>query len=156
MKRQVFILLAIALLMGCKSTGGNISSFSSVTGKDWKLIEVQVDTTPFNRIVLYDRNDLNKNKIGSVYTMNFSSDTVSGTAAPNRYSAPYTSGENNSLKIEVMRSTQMAPIIQPEKLQEYDFYSYMQKVESWSSDNGKLILNSKTDNGSAVRLIFVL
>jgi len=156
MKRQVLFLLVIAFLIGCKSTGGNVSSFKDVTGKDWKLIEVQIDTTPFNRIVLYDRNDLNKNKVGSVYTMNFNAEMVSGAAAPNRYNAPYTIGENNSLIIQVMRSTQMAPLVQPEKLQEADFYAYMQKVESWSSDKGKLILNSKTAEGIAVRLIFAL
>jgi len=156
MKKQILFLLIVALLIGCKSTGGSISSFKDVTGKDWKLIEVQVDTTPFNRIVLYDRNDLKKHKVGNVYTMNFSSDTVSGTGAPNKYSAPYTSGDNKTLTISLIRSTQMAPIVQPEKLQEFDFYNYMQKVESWTSEGGKLILNSKTENGNSVRLIFIL
>jgi heat shock protein HslJ len=154
MKRQVLFLLVIALIMSCKSTGGNISSFADVTGKEWKLIEVQVDSTPFNRIVLYDRDDLKKNKVESVYTLNFSADTISGTGAPNKYSAPYTR-EDKTLAIQVIRSTMMAPIIQPEKLQEHDFYAYMQKVESWSADNGKFVLHSKTENDSPVRLIFV-
>jgi len=99
---------------------------------------------------------MKKNKVESVYTLNFSADTVSGTGAPNKYSAPYTRGEEKSLKIDVIRSTQMAPIIQPEKLQEFDFYAYMQKIESWSIDSGKLILHSKIEDGSAVRLIFAL
>jgi len=154
MKRQILVLLVIALLMGCKSTGGNISSFSGIIGKELKLVEVQVDSTPFKRIVLYDRADLKKHK-HDVYLLNFSADTVSGTAAPNKYSAPYTI-KDKSLTIKTMRSTQMAPLIQPEKLQEADFYAYMQKVESWNTDNGRLVLNSKTDDGIAVRLIFAL
>jgi len=49
----------------------------------------------------------------------------------------------------------MAPIVQPEKLQEQAFYNYMQNVESWSSDNGKLVLQSKAENGNVIKLIFV-
>jgi heat shock protein HslJ len=156
MKRQILlVLLVIALVMSCKTTVTG-SSFSSVTGKEWKLIEVQIDSTPFSRIVLYDRNDLKKNNIGSIYTMNFNAEQVSGTGAPNKYSAPYTLGEGTDVKIEVIKSTLMAPIIQPEKLQEQVFYAYMQNVEQWSLDNGKLILHSKAENGNTVRLIFVL
>jgi len=55
-----------------------------------------------------------------------------------------------------MRSTQMAPLIQPEKLQEYDFYNYMQRVERWSVSKGNLILHSKNENGITARLIFAL
>jgi len=155
MKKQILFLLVVALLMGCKSTGGgNISSLSDVIGKELKLVEVQIDSTPFNRIVIYDREDLRKHK-HDVYTLTFSSDTVSGTAAPNKYNAPYTR-KDKDLSIKVMRSTQMAPLVQPEKLQEYDFYNYMQKVESWTTDKGRLVLNSKTDDGIAVRLIFAL
>jgi heat shock protein HslJ len=156
MKKQILFLLVVALLMGCASSGGggNISSLSDVIGKELKLIEVQIDSTPFNRIVIYDREDLKKHK-HDVYTLTFSSDTVSGTAAPNKYSAPYTR-KDKTLTIKVMRSTQMAPLVQPEKLQEYDFYNYMQKVESWTTDKGRLVLNSTTDDGIAVRLIFAL
>jgi len=154
MKRQVLLLIVIAMIMGCKSTGGSISSFSDVTGKELKLVEVQIDSTPFNRIVIYDREDLKKHK-HDVYTLTFNNDMISGTGAPNKYSAPYTRNDK-SLTIKIMRSTQMAPLIQPEKLQEYDFYNYMQKVESWTTDKGRLVLNSKTDEGIAVRLIFAL
>jgi len=155
MKKQILFLLVVALLIGCKSTGGgNISSFSDVIGKELKLVEVQIDSTPFKRIVIYDREDLKKHK-HDVYTLTFSSDTVSGTAAPNKYNAPYTR-KDKTLSIKVMRSTQMAPLVQPEKLQEYDFYNYMQKVESWTTDKGRLVLNSTTDDGIAVRLIFAL
>jgi heat shock protein HslJ len=156
MKRQIlFLLVVVALLMGCKSTGGNIASFKDVIGKELKLVEVQIDSKPFDRIVIYNREDLKKHK-HDVYTLNFTSDTISGTAAPNKYSAPYTAGDNNTLTISLIRSTLMAPIIQPEKLQENDFYNYMQKVERWSAEKGKLILHSKTDSGIAVRLIFAL
>jgi len=156
MKKQILLFLGvIVLVMSCKTTPKNVSSFSGVMGKDWKLIEVQLDGTPFNRIVLYDRNDLKKNNVGGVYTMNFNAEMVSGTGAPNKYTAPYTLGDGNALKIDVIKSTLMAPIVQPEKLQEQAFYNYMQNVESWSSDNGKLVLQSKAENGNVIKLIFV-
>ena len=156
MKKQILLFLGvIVLVMSCNTTPKNVSSFSGVMGKDWKLIEVQLDGTPFNRIVLYDRNDLKKNNVGGVYTMNFNAEMVSGTGAPNKYTAPYTLGDGNALKIDVIKSTLMAPIVQPEKLQEQAFYNYMQKVESWSMDNGKLVLQSKADNGNVIKLIFV-
>ncbi|GBU26581.1 hypothetical protein R84B8_00091 [Treponema sp. R8-4-B8] len=156
MKRQILLfLLVIAMVMSCKTTVKG-SAFSNVTGKDWKLIEVQLDGTPFNRIVLYDRNDLKKNNVGGVYTMKFDAQMVSGTGAPNKYSAPYTLGDGNAIKIDVIKSTLMAPIIQPEKLQEQAFYNYMQNVEQWSIDNGKLVLQSKAENGNVIKLIFVL
>jgi heat shock protein HslJ len=156
MKKQITLIIAIVvLIMSCTGTG-NVSSFSSITGKDWKLIEVQIDNLSFNRIVLYDRNDLRKEKVDSIYTVKFDAEMVSGTGAPNKYSAPYELGEGNSLKIMVMRTTLMAPLVQPEKLQEHDFYLFMQNVEQWSTDNNKLILHSKAENGTPVRLIFVL
>ena len=156
MKKQILLFLGvIVLIMSCNTTPKNVSSFSGVMGKEWKLIEVQLDGTPFNRIVLYDRNDLKKNNVGGVYTMNFNAEMVSGTGAPNKYTAPYTLGDGNALKIDVIKSTLMAPIVQPEKLQEQAFYNYMQNVESWSSDNGKLVLQSKAENGNVVKLIFV-
>jgi len=147
-KQILLILFFMALIMSCNSTGGaTVSSFSEVLGKEWKLVEIQIDSTPTNKIVL--------NNTGSVYTTNFNAEMVSGTGAPNKYSAPYTLGEINSLKIGLIRSTLMAPIIQQDKLQEHDFYTYMQNVEKWNMDNGKLVLYSKVENGNTVRLIFV-
>jgi len=158
MKKQILlILLVIGVIMSCNTTpkATTVSSFSGVMGKDWKLIEVDLDGTPFNRIALYNRNDLKKNNVGGIYTMNFNAEMVSGTGAPNKYSAPYTLGDGNAIKIGVMKSTLMAPIVQPEKLQEQAFYNYMQNVESWSVEDGKLILQSKADNGNVIKLIFI-
>jgi len=155
MKKQILLfLLVVVMIMSCKTTKP-VSSFSGVIGKEWKLIEVQLDGTPFNRIVLYDRNDLKKNNVGSVYTLTFNAERLSGTAAPNKYNAPYTLGDGNSIKIEMIVSTQMAPIVQPEKLQEQAFYNYMQNVEQWGTDNDKLVLQSKAENGNVIKLIFV-
>jgi hypothetical protein len=157
MKKQIILfLLVIGVIMSCNSTPKKteVSSFSGVMGKDWKLIEVDVYGRPFERIALYDRNELKKHKAGSVYTMNFNAEMVSGTGAPNKYTAPYTLGDGNSLTIGLIKSTLMAPIVQPEKLQEQVFYNYMQKVEQWSMENGYLVLQSKADSGNIVKLIF--
>jgi hypothetical protein len=156
MKRQILLfLLVIGVIMSCNTTPKPVSSFSGVMGKEWKLIEVQLEGHPFNRIVLYDRNELKKHNVGGVYTMTFNGEVVSGTGAPNKYSAPYKLGDGDSLTIQEMRSTLMAPIVQPEKLQEQAFYTYMKNVEKWSVDNGKLILHSKAENGNVIKLIFI-
>jgi len=157
MKKQILLfLLVIGVIMSCNTTPKKttVSSFSGVMGKDWKLIEVDVFGRPFERIALYDRNDLKKYKAGNVYTMNFNAEMVSGTGAPNKYTAPYTLGDGNALTIGLIKSTLMAPLVQPEKLQEQVFYNYIQKVEQWNMEDGNLVLQSKSENGNVVKLIF--
>jgi heat shock protein HslJ len=150
MKKQIIMLIVIAvLIISCKSTGSSIPAFSSVADIEWKLIEVQIDD-----ITLYERNDQENEAFDTIYTVKFDAEMVSGTGAPNKYSAPYTQGEGNTLKIMVIRSTMMASLFQPETLQEHVFYLFMQNVEQWSIENNKLILHSKDEKGSHIRLIF--
>jgi len=151
----VFALIA-ACLIGCKSTGGSIKDFSDAMGKDLKLLTVHVDSAPFSRIVLYDRDDLKKEKIENTYTLNFSANTISGVGAPSRYSAPYTRNADQTIKIEQIRATTLAPIVQPEKLQESVFFAYMQNAYEWKVEGGKLVLLTKGEDESPVRLVFGL
>jgi len=155
--KKVFIaiILVTACLISCKSTGSNVSDFEGATGKEWKLVEVYVETSPFNRRVIYDRNDLKKEKIESTYTFSLTADTISGVGAPNRYSAPYTR-KDNTIEVKMIRSTQMAPLVQPEKLQEHVYFSYIQNAYEWRIDNGKLVLITKTEDDSPVRMVFAL
>jgi len=55
--------LVIAVIISCGST----PKFSDVSGKDWKLIEVNVD----DRVILFDRSTLAKEDAGDVFTFNF-------------------------------------------------------------------------------------
>jgi len=172
MNKQIFSLLFTAALMICcagldanasalRDVGGNTSALSSagtnavnvsgIEGNEWKLIEVYVD----GRNTLFNRNTLPAEP-GNIFTVNFDAQTVSGVGAPNRYSAPYTLGDNQAISIMLIRSTLMASLFQPENLSEHDFFIYLQNAYLWKLDNNKLELLSKTGAGVEVRLIFSL
>ena len=168
MLAKVIILLTAVWMMSCGNTpdvqvakeremsgaSGSInstSSFSDVTGKEWKLIGVYVNgkNTGFNRKTLPE-------EPGNLFTLNFNGEIVSGTGAPNRYSAPYTTGENRTVSIMLMRSTMMASFFQPENITEHEFFTYMQNVHAWKPVDNNMELYSKAENGSEVRLVFSL
>jgi len=157
MKQMLMFILAAVCLMGCTSAPNtNLGSFSDAIGKDWKLSEVQIDSIPFQRIVLYDRNELRRERIENIYTINFgTNDMVSGVGAPNRYSGPYKQGEEQSIEIGLLRSTLMASIVQPEKLQENVYYGYLHKAYKWEFKAGAFILHCKNEANQEVRLIFI-
>ena len=154
-----FILIA-ACLISCKSSGGSssggsVTNFQEAIGKEWKLVEVNVKTDPFHKKVIYDRDHLRKEKIEKTYTLTLAASSISGTAAPNTYSASYKRNGKN-IEIQSIRSTKLDPIIQPEKLQETAFFNYLQNVYEWNISHNKLELTSKTDAEHHVRLVFEL
>ncbi|MDR2542454.1 MAG: META domain-containing protein [Treponema sp.] len=161
MKKLIFAFLLIAVLViGCKSTNDsnrqrniNVTTFSNVEGIEWKLLEVHIDGT-FSREILFDRRTLSREGIADIYTAKFDGELVSGVGSPNRYTAPYTIGEEQSINIAVMRSTLMASLFEPEKLPEHQFFGYMQNVYEWQFADGNLIFLSKTEDGRDVRLVF--
>jgi len=149
MKRIYFLLLlVITAIISCNST----PNFSEVSGKKWMLIEVNVS----DRVILFDRKTLTDENAGDIYTFNIDAQNISGTGAPNRYSGPYTLGDNQAISLSPVSSTMMAPIIQPEKLREYDFFVYMQNVYKWNLVNKKLELYSKTEDDTEVKMVFSL
>jgi len=164
MKNQLFIFVLITVcLFGCFSTdsgnnqdartanrvGDSAQDFSNIVDKDWRLIEVYINDV---NIQFSRDNQLESNR--DIYTINFKDGTVSGTGAPNRYSAPYTLGDNQSISIMMMRSTLMASLFEPNNLTEYEYYSHVQKSYRWELNNENLVLHSKTENGLDVRLMF--
>jgi len=155
MKRQFFLFtLMAALIMSCVSTnaqtsGNNEVSSASIQGNEWKLIEVYVG----GRNTRFNRNTLPADA-GNSFTLNFDAQNISGVGVPNRYSAPYTLGNNQTISVMLMRSTMMASFFQPENLTEHDFFTYMQNAHSWRLVNNNLELLSKAATGSEVRLVF--
>jgi len=164
MKKPLFPVVIITILMiGCASAQTDASGFSdsednemkratvnnSIEGNEWKLIEVYIDgrNTRFSRDTLPE-------EPGNFFTLNFDAQNVSGVGVPNRYSAPYTLGDNQAINIMLMRSTMMASFFQPENLSEHDFFTYMQNSYSWKLANNTLELLSKTRDGGEVRLVF--
>jgi heat shock protein HslJ len=172
MSKQIFSLLfTAALMVSCassnasasglrdaggnnsdpSSTGTNAASPSTLEGREWKLITVYIN----GNNTQFDRSSLPA-ELGNSFTLNFSAGLVSGVGAPNRYSAPYTLGDNQAISIMVMRSTLMATFLEPENLSEHDFFTYMQNSYSWKLANNNLELLSKTSDGGEVRLVFSL
>ena len=127
-------------------------SFSEVPDKEWKLIEVYVN----ERNTGFNRNSPANNNLQDIYTLSFSDEFVSGVGAPNRYSAPYTAGEDRTIIIELVRATLMAPIGELSTLREYDYFGYIQNAYRWDIVNDKLEISSKLENGNEIRLVFSL
>ena len=172
MKRLLFsIFLIIVLMISCASAkadepsfsasgenqtmetnvNNNTSSVSSIEGNEWKLIAVYINgnDTQFNRNSL-------PAELGNSFTLTLDTKLASGVGAPNRYTAPYTLGDNQTITIMLMRSTLMATFLEPENLREHDFFTYMQNSYSWKLVNNNLELLSKTRDGGEVRLVFSL
>jgi len=126
-------------------------SFSEVTGREWKLLEVYVD----NRDIRFRREN-QPAAFTDIYTLIFDDLILSGSGAPNRYSAPYTIGENQTIRIQPMRSTLMASFLEPVNLSEHEYMFYLQNTYSWTIVNRNLELSSRTENGRAVRMVFGL
>jgi len=173
MKKQIFLLLLIAAtIIGCKSsppdveedwmdssssqrseTSGNESNttnVSSIEGHEWKLIEVYVD----GKNIGFSRSTLPAEP-GNLFTLNFDAQNISGVGVPNRYSAPFTMS-GNTINIMLIRATLMASFFEPEKINERDFFDYLQNTTSWKLANKNLELLSKTKDGKEVRLLFSL
>jgi len=133
------------------NTGSVMSNVSSLVGHDWKLIEVYIGglNTQFTRSSL-------PNELRDCFTLKFDGQMASGTGAPNLYSAPYTVGDDQTIRIMMMRSTLMASLFEPENLKEHDFFTYVQNSTSWRIAGGQMELYSKTADDREVRMVFGL
>jgi hypothetical protein len=118
-----------------------------ISGKEWKLVELRLS----DKIVLLDRAKLKSEGSGDFFTMTLDKSRVSGKAAPNRYSAPYQAGPDNTLTFLPMISTLMATSFDPERLQEREYYQYLAKVKSWKLNQKMLeLLTADANNKDAV------
>ncbi|MDR0322268.1 MAG: META domain-containing protein [Treponema sp.] len=142
----------------------SVTDFYEITGKEWKLIEVYIDRekTQFNRDDFLNETYVEGQTFilhrfsPETFTLTFDEQRLSGTGAPNRYSAPYTLGDKQTISIMPMLSTMMAPLFELESLREYDFYVYLTGVQKWDLVNGNFELYSKTEDGREIRLVFGL
>jgi len=130
-------------------TGGTMSTISDITKHEWKLTEVHIggQDTQFTRSSL-------PNELRDCFTIKFDGQMVSGTGAPNIYSAPYSTGDNQSIGIMMMRSTLMASIFESENLKEHDFFTYVKNSHTWRTIGEQMELLSKTTDNREVRLVF--
>jgi heat shock protein HslJ len=146
-KLIVPVLLAVIVLAACKTP----PTFSdAVMNKDWELTEARVKPAD----IFFNRKTLTKEGFSEIFTLRFEAERVSGIAAPNRYSAPYTLEGKHSVSIQPAISTQMAPLHEPEKLKEHEFFIYLHNTYEWNISRGNLELYSKSKDGAKVVLTF--
>jgi len=140
---MVLLLALAAMFTGCKS-------FSSIKNKDWGLIAVR--TTPEN--ITFERAKLVEEGFGDIFTLRFETDRAGGIGAPNRYTAPYTASGKQDLTIQTLAITLMAPLREPEKLKEKDYFAYLQNTSTWNLVNKNLELHTKKENDTEAVLVF--
>jgi len=161
MKRFALLPFIAFIILSCAGTdrssviteGGNMEPVNTagIINIQWNLIEVYIDGNDTQYRRAYQptvQNDL--------FILTFDGKNVSGTGAPNRFSAPYTMGEDQSLSILPVRSTRMAAIFEPENLSEHDFFTYVQNTSKWRMVNGNLELLSITSYDLPVRMVFMV
>ncbi|MCL1905543.1 MAG: META domain-containing protein [Clostridiales bacterium] len=144
MKKIFFSTILIAVLMLCAGCAG-------LKGKEWKLTEVRAG----DKETVFDRKALSEEEASDIFTMLIEDELISGVGAVNRFSAPCVIGKKE-IKIQPMRTTMMAPLRQPEKLKEHEFFIYLQNTTEWKVVDKKLEFHSKTDDGTPVVLVFAL
>jgi heat shock protein HslJ len=146
MKKSFFtaVLITIILMSGFAQPSG----ITELTGKSWQLTEVRINgvNTGFNR------NDLSRTGLEG-FALTFGTETLSGLGAPNRYVAPY-SQTGNQISISLISSTKMALFFEPDKLNEQEYFIYLQNAGSWDLVNNNLELTSKTADDKTVILVF--
>ena len=142
MKKQILLIFIAVLMTGCASKK-NIQNFSDVVGKGWKLIEIKME----DKSVLFNRANLAKEDAGDIFTLTVNTETINGKGAPNLFITPYKQGDNQSLTVTPISVTTPAPLRQPERLRENDFFTYLQNVYKWEAVNNNLELLSKTEDG---------
>jgi heat shock protein HslJ len=157
--KEFFLTAAIitTILISCGSsprpaglTGSVALSENELAGKEWKLTEVRINGVSIG----FNRSDLARSGFTEGFTISFEAELLGGLGAPNRYSAPYTLKTGNQITISLIRATLMAPLREPDKLREHDYFGYLQNAGSWSFVNNNLQINSKTEDGKTVLLIF--
>jgi len=146
MRKQYFLFVLVVAIIGCKSA----PKFSEVTGKEWKLIEVNID----GKSILFDRDTLTNEDAGDIFTFNFDAQNISVKGTTNQSSGRYTLGSNQAISLSPMSSTETVPHRQPEKFKEEDFFAYIQNINRWNLVDTNLELYSKTENDAEVKLVF--
>ena len=148
---KLMIFFFVALMAFCSCNSG--PKFSSVTGKEWQLVEVQSKSGDF----AFDRQKLNSQGFGNIFTLNFDAESLSGVGAPNRYTAPYKLEKNQVINVQLVAGTLMAPIREPEKLKEQEYFTYIQNAYKWNfTKEGLFELYSKNAEGMEAVLVYKL
>ena len=162
MKHKVWMILCAALIgcatagngsgnSGTAASGANVNSVNDITGTDWFLQEIRLP----GRTIVIDRNKLEADGMGDAFNLRFEGERLSGKAAPNRYTAPCTWGEDGSLRIGPAAATRMAALREPDALKEQEFFNYLAGVNRWALTRGRLELTAAVPSGAPAVMVFV-
>jgi heat shock protein HslJ len=116
-------------------------SAAALKGVDWLLTEIR---TPEATVIL-DRAMLNTSGLGDAYCFFMEDGHIFGIAAPNRYSASCSLGDNFSISIGPAAVTQMAAL-KAIPLDENNFLNSLTLAKQWAMpDTGRLELYTFPD-----------
>jgi heat shock protein HslJ len=127
------------------SSEGQSTSIADIQGKDWILEEVRINSATVR---------INRPNNVECFTLRFDGERMGGIGHPNRYFAPYTAGEGNSLSMGLAVATLMAPLFEINGLREHEYFAYLSKVKSWDIRSGKLELTGSGENGETLVLVY--
>jgi heat shock protein HslJ len=151
-------LAAVLALAACASKNGAAagefvtasSSFDETQGNVWILNELVSES---GKTVL-NRQKLESDGMGDVFTLVVDGGRISGKGAPNRYLSSYTLGDDQAITINPIAGTLMMSIADPEGLQEREYFDYLERVNQWLLTGNKLELYSETLEGDPRSLVF--
>jgi len=151
MKIALFLVPAIFSFANGNSAK-NISTaddtpFSRVQRIDWNLAEVKKGSAT----IIIDRANAQR----EIYSIRFQEERIRGRGADNLFFAPYTVGANNSLSIQRIAGTYMAPLFETENFSEYDYFRHLEKAYRWEFDNWTLRLYTYDENNEDAILEFI-
>ncbi|MDR1107166.1 MAG: META domain-containing protein, partial [Treponema sp.] len=128
--------------------------FSDLLGKEWRLIEIRTGSSS----IVFDRSRLASEGFGEIFTLNFDAERISGTGAPNRYFASYKPGtdKDRTISVNPVAGTLMAPIVEPEKLKEREFFACLQNAYKWDINRENLELSTKGPDDREAVMVFTL
>jgi heat shock protein HslJ len=143
----VLVLAGTVLLAAC----GKPPQLEDMRNREWKLTAVR--TVPEN--IILDRNQLSAEGFEDIFTIQFA-DQVGGKGVANRYFGPYEAGQDLSLSIKNVAATLMAPLREPEKLTERDFFNYLENAYRWNISQGNLEISTRGKDGAEAVMVFAL
>ena len=122
-------------------------SFSRIRPIDWNLAEVQKGA----QTIVIDREKAQR----EIYSIRFQDGRVRGRGAGNLFFAPYIEGRNNTLSIQRIACTYMAPLFEMEGFREHEYFRYLERVNRWEFRDWKLKLYTCDENKEEAILVFV-
>jgi hypothetical protein len=155
MTKQRFFPAIVLLFYFCSCAGQQ--SFSRLQEKQWKLVEVRNDPATLRDPIRFDRSKLKTEGMDDIFVLTFgASGWVSGKAAPKTYTASYEQGAGRSLSLRQLTSVPVERDLAPERLREADYLGFLERINRWDYNAGKLELYSTNPDGQEVVLIFII